>query len=149
MYLRSLTFEELVARGVDPTFAGVLANPGGYGPDLTIVVGETDWDYFVPDGVSDVFPLWDSNANSYVRWVRFGRIEYVWLFHDDPNWVLIALSEQGIKAKLWYSWCEFQESDEECRRFAEAIGFHHWEKALEVRAESLDALEQWTKELQD
>jgi hypothetical protein len=149
MRLYSVTFNDLLSRGVSPTFARVLSNPCSYHSDLSILVGKTNWDYFIPEGVTDVLPLWDSNADSFVRWKRNGFTEYVLLFHDDPNWSLIANSEQGIMAKLWQDWIEFQDSDTECRRFAEAIGFRHWEEALSLLDSDYDAFQEWLVQLAD
>ena len=100
MRLHSLPLDELIARGVTPSFARILADPESYHPDLSIHIGTTNWDYFVPTDATDVVPLWDSSADSFVRWTRAGTTEYVWLFHDDPKWILIAHSEQGIMARL-------------------------------------------------
>ncbi|NQT36598.1 MAG: hypothetical protein HQ581_03865 [Planctomycetes bacterium] len=149
MRLHSLTFDELTAYGVDPRFARILTDPDSYHPDLSIHVGKTNWDYFIPANVTNVVPLWDSNADSFVRWNRNGSTEYVWLFHDDPNWTLIAASEQGIMAKLWQDWIEFQDSDDECRRFADAIGFRHCEEGLALLDNDYDAFTKWMRELTD
>lgn len=149
MRLRSLTFDGLVAYGVDRRFARILSDPEIYHADLSIIVGETNWDYSIPDGVTDVVPLWDVNADSLVRWNRNGRTEYVWLFHDDPNWTLIATSEQGIMARLWQDWIEFQDSDSEARRFADAIGFRHCDEGLALLDSDHDAFTRWVVELPD
>lgn len=149
MRLRSLTFEELVANDVTPTFARILSDPDAYHRDLSIHIGTTNWDYLVPDGVTDVVPLWDSNSDSYVRWNRNGETEYVWLFHDDPNWVLIARSEQGVMARLMMDWAEFQETDEECQRFADAIGFRYCSDALLMMEQDSDAIKHWRLSLVD
>ena len=149
MRLHSLSFDQLVARGVSSSFARILSDPDSYHPDLSIHVGQTHWDYFIPDGVTDIVPLWDSNADSFVRWNREGNVEYVWLFHDDPNWVLIAHSEQGIMAKLWQEWAEFQESDDECHRFADAIGFRYCNEGLEIVEKDSAAIETWRLALKD
>lgn len=149
MRLKALTLQELISHGVNARFARILTAPEQYHPDLSILVGKTDWDYWIPSGVSDIVPLWDSNADSFVRWSRNGVTEYVWLFHDDPNWVLIAKSEQGVMARLWQYWAEFQESDDECRRFADAIGFRYCEEALGLLDTDYDAFEKWRFELTD
>ena len=149
MRLQSLPCDELVARGVSPSFARILTDPDSYHPDLSILVGKTDWDYFIPDRVTDVVPLWDSNADSFVRWNRNGTTEYVWLFHDDPTWILIARSEQGIMAKLWQDWAEFQETDEECHRFADAIGFRYCDEGLAIWEENGDTIKTWMLGLAD
>ena len=57
------------------------------------------------------------------RWLRNGKEEYVLLFHDDPEWSLVATSEQGIMAVLWRSWAEFQENDSDICIFANVLGF--------------------------
>ena len=98
---------------------------------------------------TDIVPLWDSNADSFVRWTRAGTIEYVWLFHDDPKWILIARSEQGVMAELWQQWAEFQESDEECLRFADAIGFRYAEEGLKIIENDSDTINRWRLELTD
>lgn len=149
MRLNALSYDELTKNGVDPRFAGILVDPSSYHSDLAILVGKTNWDYAVPPGVTNVVPLWDTNGDSFVRWARDGKVEYVWLFHDDPNWELIAESEQGIKAKLWQEWIEFQDSDEECQRFADAIGFRHWEEGLELLDTDYDGFKDWMLELTD
>ena len=116
---------------------------------LSTLIGETDWEYFIPAGVTNVVPLWDCNSDSFVRWNRDGNIEYVWLFHDDPRWILIARSEQGIMAKLWQQWAEFQESDEECWRFADTIGFRHAADCLKNMEKDSDTIDQWRLALTD
>lgn len=150
MQLRALTFDELVDRGVDRRFAQILSYPDSYHPDLRILIGKTDWNYFVPPGVTDVVPLWDSNSDSFVRWTRNGATSYVWLFHDDPDWSAVAASEQGIKGKLWQDWIEFQDADEdECYRFAAAIGFRHCKEGLAKLDREYDEFKKWLLELTD
>ena len=95
MRLHSLTFDELIANGISPKFARILTDPKSYHSDLDIILGKTDWDYYVPADVTKVFPLWDTNADSVVRWNRNGMTEYVRLYHDDPEWRFLASSEQG------------------------------------------------------
>lgn len=150
MRLQSLTFDELVMRGVNQCFARILAAPRSYHQNLDIIVGQTDWDYVVPVDVTDVVPLWDENANSFVRWRRNRVTEFVWLFHDDKAWILIAKSEQGIMAKLWQNWIEFQDADdEEACRFANAIGFRCHVKGLQLLATGNDTFRKWIVDLPD
>lgn len=143
MHLKSLGYEELIERGVSEGFARILSDPVDYAPDLRFHVSKTDCDYYIPEDAIDVVPLWDQNADTYARWTRNGVIEYVLLFHDDPEWSLIATSEQGIMAELWNSWAEHQEDDEENFRFANAIGFKHCEKALKIWGDDYDKFQQW------
>ena len=149
MRIHSLPLDELIARGVSPSFARILCDPDSYHPNLSIHIGTTNWDYFIPADATDIVPLWDSNADSFVRWTRAGTIEYVWLFHDDPKWILIARSEQGVMAELWQQWAEFQESDEECLRFADAIGFRYAEEGLKIIEKDSDTINRWRLELTD
>ncbi len=149
MRLESLSYDQLVAHGVSPSFARILNDPESYHRDLSIHVGKRNWDYFVPQGVTNIVPLWDSNGDSFVRWNRDGNIEYVWLFHDDPNWILMARSEQGIMSKLWQEWAEFQECDEECNRFAAAIGFRYVASGLKILEKESDTINEWRLALTD
>lgn len=143
MYLTSLSYQELVDKGVSKPFARIISDPESYHEYLGFYVGKTAWDYFIPEGVTDVVPLWDCNADSYVRWERDGAVEYVLLFHDDPEWALIARSEQGIIAHLWQSWVGSCEEEEEFRKFAEALGFLHYKEAMQIWDKDFDAFDEW------
>lgn len=89
------------------------------------------WDYNVPPDARDVIGLWDQNADAYVRWIRNGVIEFVVLHHDDPDYTLVAWTEQGLLAELTRQDFEFLDwhDETECRRwfaaFSEYIGFRH------------------------
>ena len=143
-----MSLRELVARGVDRPFARVLTAPGEYHRNLETIIAPTDWEYRVPTDAKDIVPLWAFNSDTHVRWTRSGAHEYVHLNHDDPEWWLIAVSEQGVKAELWRQWCEFQDDESETRRFSEAIGFEHWRAASEIRERSYDVLAPWIMHLQ-
>lgn len=147
MHLKSLSYEELIDKGVSKSFARIISDPDSYHEDLSIYVGKTDWDYFIPEEVTDVIPLWDSNADSFVRWQRNGMTEYVWLFHDDPEWSLIATSEQGVIAQLWENWVSSFEDEEEFKRFAEALGFLHYREAIKIWDTGQNEFDDWKKSL--
>lgn len=147
MRIESFTLEELRSHGIDKAFSEILSNPKEYHPDLDITIGKVNWDYYIPEGVEEVIPVWDTNADAYVRWKREGKMEYVFLSHDDPEWKLAATSEQGIMSVLWNQWCEFQEEDEELERFAQAIGFKYWKKAFELWERDYDEFKAWQKQL--
>jgi hypothetical protein len=150
MRLTALTQSQLVAHGVDRRFATVLADPKSYHADLDIIVGRTNWDYAVPVDAVDIVPLWDSNSDSVVRWHRESTIQYGWLRHDEPGFDLIATSEQGVMAKLWQIWIEFQDADaNECERFADAIGFSHWRHAMKLLDDSYTLFDPWIQSLTD
>lgn len=147
MRIKSLTKEELSSHGVDQAFSKILSDPKEYHPDLDITIGKVNWDYYIPEGVEEIVPLWDTNTDAYVRWKRKGKTEYVFLDHESPEWRFVASSEQGIMAVLWNQWCEFQEDDEELERFARAIGFKHWKEATEIWERDYDEFKAWQKQL--
>lgn len=144
-YLVSFSAEQLFERGLSSSFAKILADPVGYHPELRFLIGKTAWEYVVAADAEDIVPLWDDNADSYVRWTRHGHHEYVQLFHDDPEWVAVAQSEQGMMAVLWKRWCEVDGRDE--ADFARAIGFRHAEEASRLWQLDSDALESWIETL--
>jgi hypothetical protein len=147
MIIKSLSKTELIQYGVDTNFADVLSDPNKYDKYLHITIGKTDWDYFIPDGVSNIVPLWDVNADSFVRWERKEVTEFVWLFHDNPNCSLIAYTEQGIMAKLYQSLTEFMEEDE-CRKIGNAMGFKYVDDAENILKENWDSYESWMLNLE-
>jgi hypothetical protein len=147
MIIKSLPKDELIKHGVDSSFADVLSNPNEYDEYLHITIGKSDWDYVIPIGVSSVIPLWDVNADSFVRWERNGIIEFVWLFHDSPNYSLIAYSEQGIIAKLYQSLTEYMEEDE-CRKIGSAMGFKYIDEAESILENEWDSYASWMLNLE-
>ncbi len=52
-------------------------------------------------------------------------------------------------SKLWQEWAEFQESDEECNRFADAIGFRYAESELKILEKDSDTINGWRLALTD
>ena len=50
-------------------------------------------------------------------------------------------------AELWQSWAEFQDSDDELIRFAEAIGFKYGQKAVALYHASYDGFKAWKEGL--
>ncbi len=154
MLLRSLPKGNLISQGVDPDFADLITNPKQFARNFDIFVGKTYWDYFIPKGVRNVVPLWDQNADSYVRWERNGVVEFVKLYHDDPEWRFIAKSEQGLMAVLyqqyWESdWIEDEEEfNQSCRQLAQLMGFKYWETAEELLRRDYDEFLTWAKNLE-
>ena len=149
MKLTNLSEEQLLQKRVLPKFARILAQPSTYHEDLCILIGCINWNYFIPEQAVEVVPMWGSNADASVRWVRSGRTEYVAIQHDDPVWYTFALSEQGAMCRLWQDWIEFQDADNaEAKRFAEEIGFVHWNEALKLLEDNYEAFENWMLELE-
>ena len=101
------------------------------------------WDYWCPEGATDIVGLWDANCDPYVRWCNNGRTEYVWIFHDDADAELIATSEQGILAYLTDQYVELVDADGDelyalIGRFGEYIGFRSIEPYLEILRDYVD-----------
>src|SRR5437016_1848910 len=59
------------------------------------------WACFVPNDVSSVYPLWSCNADVTALWMRRGRLEFVELYHDDPEPRFLARTEQGVLAQVF------------------------------------------------
>ncbi|MGF1733661.1 hypothetical protein [Photobacterium kasasachensis] len=147
MHIKTSSYETLVEKGVSTKLARAIFYPEELHEDLWSVIGLCDSYCNVPDDVSEVTPLFDRNSDPIVRWIRNGEIEYVWLFHDDPNWSLVARHEQGVLAYLYRLLTEFL-PDEECASFAMKIGFEHYELANNVLDYDCDSYENWASKLQ-
>jgi hypothetical protein len=128
-----LDYEELVRRGVSrpvARFTTAKQHPIENFDIFVRPVSET-WDYNVPPDAREVVGLWDQNADAYARWVRNGATEFVLLHHDDPDYTLVAGTEQGLLAELARQYFEFLDWHDEAeagRRFTaftEYIGFRH------------------------
>ena len=130
MILKALTFEDLVHGGVSESFAKVLSYPEKVDQNLSMTIGKTHWNYFIPDNVVNIIPLWDENSDSVVKWEREGKIEYVCLFHDSKEWTFIAKSEQGVMAYLYKILSDFYDQTE-CIKIGEIIGFTYIVEAEE------------------
>ena len=50
---------------------------------------------------------------------------------------------------LWQDWAEFQETDEECQRFADAIGFRYCDEGLAIWNKDSDTIRNWMLGLKD
>jgi hypothetical protein len=62
---------------------------------------DSGWPCFIPETVSAVYPLWTRNADVFGVWVRKRKMEFVRLYHDDSDPVVLAKSEQGLLANLF------------------------------------------------
>mgnify|MGYP000095740096 CR=1 FL=1 len=133
MRLLPLDYEGFVRRGVSPPVARFITAKGHPIPHLNIFVKPISevWEYSVPADATDVIGLWDENADVYVRWTRGGQQEFVQLYHDDPEFTVVAWTEQGLLAELARRYYEFLDWNDEvvCRKqfeaFTEYIGFRH------------------------
>jgi hypothetical protein len=105
-----------------------------------------DWEYGVPVGVTDVVPLWSTNEDCYARWNRDGRVEFVLLHHDHPDWCPLAVSEQGLFAQLWFRWTDLH-GDVEGERLAAVLGFEHVDEAIALWEKDFDEFEEWMRTL--
>jgi hypothetical protein len=83
-----------------------------------------------------------------IRWVKNRRTHSV-LFQELqclPGQTL-AVTFNRLRAKLWQDWIEFQDSNDECHRFADAIGFRYCEEGLALLEKDYSAFEKWTRNL--
>ena len=133
MRLPSLGYDALIARGVSSPVARFITAERHPIREFDIFVRPVyeGWDYNVPEDAADVVGLWDENADAFARWTRGGQQEFVHLYHDDPEYTLIAWTEQGLLAELARRYFEFLDWHAEAtdrRRylaFCEYIGFRH------------------------
>lgn len=132
-HLVSPSYDQWIASGVSPAFAGVLSDPADYHPDLAFTIQQVDGTYLLPDDVTEVVPLWSVEGDAYVRWNRDGVSQYTWVSHEGSDWNLIARSEQGILAELFAAWIEMEESEEEPERSAFAIGRNAWKRGMTMK----------------
>jgi hypothetical protein len=153
MHLKSFSNAEYLAAKVSPAiarFASASAHPI---PNFDIFAAPVDWDYFIPEEAVDVVPLWSSNADGYLRWIRHGRTEFVFVSHECQDWWIVAYSEQGVLADLYHRYSEsFQWVDEKidqakCDAFAVYIGFTLQEEADRLLVGFYDHFESWIKKV--
>jgi hypothetical protein len=138
MRLESLTFEELIREGVSEPVARFVTTEVHLIKNFDIFAAPINpgWDYAIPSGVDNVVGLWDRNADAYCRWIRHGRREFVLLYHDDPNYEVVAYSEQGLLAQLVRSyheslnWSDESACEELVRGFADYVGFRYVNELL-------------------
>lgn len=136
MVLTPLSYDELIEKGISAPVARFITAKTHPIEDFNIFVrplGGPDrmggWDYHVPPGVEDVVGLWEDNADAYCRWRRRGRVEFVLLFHDDPEHELLAWTEQGLLAHLVRQYLEVYDGPEGGElAFVRYLGFRHMDK---------------------
>jgi hypothetical protein len=153
MRLQSLGYSQYIAAGVSPALARFASASSHPIPDFDIFVAPVDWDYCVPEDATAIFPLWSSNADGYLRWIRHGRTEYVFVSHESSDWRVLAHSEQGILADLYrrrsesLQWDDRPEDQKKCDEFAAYIGFARQQEADHLLTNSPDAFRSWAKDL--
>jgi hypothetical protein len=131
--LVTLDYESLLQHGVSTPVARFVTATEHPIRDFDIFVRPVyeGWDYYVPPNAGRVIGLWDENADAYARWERSGQQEFVKLYHDDPEYTVVAWTEQGLLADLARKYFEFlnwhDEATDSVRydRFAGYIGFRH------------------------
>lgn len=136
MILTPLGYDELIEKGISASLAHFITATGHPIEDFDIFVRPLrapdefcSWDYHVPPGVEDAVGLWEYNADVYCRWRRRGRIEFVLLFHDDPEHELLAWTEQGLLAHLVRQYLEVYDGPKGGElAFVEYVGFRHMDK---------------------
>jgi hypothetical protein len=131
--------EELLELGLSPKFVDfVFLDPKPSHFRYWCEPRHSGWACFVPKDVSGVYPLWTCNADVIALWMRRGRLEFVKLYHDDPEPVHVAWTEQGMLAELFRqlleaeNWHNPEEVLTRLRQAAKTAGFRH-----------LDELNEW------
>ena len=153
MRLQSLSYNEYLAAGLSPALARFASTSSHPIPNFDIFAAPVDWDYFIPEGVAAIVPLWSSNADGYFRWIRNGRTEYVFVSHESSDWWVLAHSEQGILAELYrrcsesLQWDDKHEDQKKCDIFAAYIGFTRQREADNLLSNSSDDFGSWAKNI--
>jgi hypothetical protein len=134
--------EELLELGLSPRFVDfVFLDPKPKQFRYLCDFRHSGWACFIPKDVSGIWPLWTCNSNVIALWMRRGRLEFIKLYHDDPEPLHIAWTEQGLLAKLF---CQLLEAENwhdpevalcRLRQAAEVAGFRH-----------MDELNEWHKQ---
>ena len=153
MHLKSLSYADYLAANVSLPMAQFISASSHSIPNFDIFVSSVDWNYFIPDEVTCVIPLWSSNEDGYCRWIRHQREEYVFVSHESPHWWVIAHSEQGMLADLYrryfesWGWHDEKNDQKKCDAFARYIGFAHQQEADRLLTSFYNDFEPWVKKL--
>jgi hypothetical protein len=91
---------------------------------------DVPWLYATPDDVTDVYPLWNRDAEQCVLWIKNGERQFVWQYHDDPEHSVIARSEQGLLADLFITLYENEAEVDALRDAAVVVGFSHLDRMI-------------------
>jgi hypothetical protein len=122
---------------------------------------DAGWACHIPDDVSAAYPLWSYNADVIAVWVRGGKREFVRLFHDDPEPAPLAMTEQGLLARLFVRLIEREDwkNRKAClrrlRQAAARVGFRAldslvaWHDQYGAAADFQHRLDQFIRTLDD
>jgi hypothetical protein len=143
IYRTDFSRQDLIHLGLSPKFADfVFLEPKPYRLRYRCESRHSGWVCFVPDDVEIVYPLWTCNADVTALWVRQGRQEFVNLYHDDPETLLLANTEQGLLLHLFLALLESEDWNNPAQalgrleQLAEIAGFrclkelHEWHQQL-------------------
>jgi hypothetical protein len=153
MRLKSFSEAEYLAAKVSPSIARFVTSSSHPIPNFDIFAAPVDWDYFIPEDATDVIPLWSSNENGYIRWMRHERAEFVFVSHESPDWWILAYSEQGILAELYrrysesHQWEDESDDQKKCDAFAAYIGFTFQKEADRLLKGCPDDFKVWMKKV--
>src|SRR5262249_49911853 len=130
VYRAEYSPQELLDLGLSPKFVEfVFLDPKPEGFRYRCESRHSGWACFVPKDVSGVYPLWTSNADVTALWMRRGRLEFVTLYHDDPEPRFLARTEQGLLVQLFLGllesedWHNPAQSLSRLQRMADVTGF--------------------------
>ena len=132
VYRPDFSPQEILDLGLSPKFVEfALLDPKPDGFEFWCDSRHAGWACFVPEDVSRVYPLWSCNADVTALWMRCGRLEFVKLYHDDPEWRVLARTEQGLLLDLFRAllesedWLDPKECIRRLQKLADVAGFHH------------------------
>jgi hypothetical protein len=133
-----VTKAELMAQGLSEKLATfVLEHPrdGVFwywcGENSSRWPANVPWPYATPDDVTDIYPLWNRDAEQCVLWIKNGERQFVWRYHEHPEPELIARTEQGLLADLFTTLYEDQEIEVDALRgAADLVGFSQLDRVI-------------------
>jgi len=155
VYRDDYSRQELLDLGLSEKFVEfVFLNPKPAGFHYRCESRHSGWACFVPKDVSGVYPLWTSSSDVTALWMRRGRIEFVWLYHDDPEATFLARTEQGLLLNLFLAlvesddWTDPAQSLRRLENLADVAGFRHLSELIEWHDRNggaADFGEQWER----
>ena len=99
--------EELLLQGLSPPLVDfILRYPRGgafehlCGDAHSRYPLDAPWVHDTPANVTEVYRLWNRDADQCVLWLREGERQFAWLYHDGDVPSFISRTEQGLVADL-------------------------------------------------
>jgi hypothetical protein len=132
VYRADYSPQELLDLGLSPRFVDfVFLDPKPREFRYWCESRDSGWACCIPEAVSAVYPLWTSHADLTALWMHRGRLEFVKLYHDDPEPRVLARTEEGLLLELFLSlfeaedWHDPAQSLSRLQEMAAVAGFRH------------------------